>query len=590
MLRRLRHRFLLRLAAPEDLSERLRIERVLASVRVFLTGTAIVAVYVDPTEPTSYARLAYGILTAYFAWGIIAWAQVHRAEKIGPLRNIIHFLDIAFPLTFMLFTAGPNSPFFVFLLFVLVAAAFRWGLPETMLTATIVIGLLCLEASLLSYGPAKGWIEGEYEINRFVIRISYLLTLGLLVGYLGEEEKQWRAENSTVTRLLNTVHAENGLRASMQEVLQEMTRIYRSPRALIVLAQAGTDRIFLWRILSREGVVHSSEVEPELRSRFAVQIPANTLLAIKRGKGWRCWAIGTDARKAKVPASFDAAVLPEMADARSVFATSIAIGEEWTGCVFLFDIVTGPGVYSEMRFAQNLMHQIGPALYTVFLVRRLRSRAGAIERARVARELHDGAIQALISVEMRVDVLRRQMSNPEKAPIVLRDLGVVQDLLRQQIFELRMLMQQMKPVELRPGQLLDYMAETVDRFRRDTGIAAQFVTSLEEVQLPARVARELVRILQEALVNVRKHSGANSVEVRFAAEDGCWKMGIVDNGRGFDFNGRLSLQELETSRRGPAIIKERVRSLGGHLTVHSTPGTGSELEVSFPQKLQRTYD
>ncbi len=152
-----------------------------------------------------------------------------------------------------------------------------------------------------------------------------------------------------------------------------------------------------------------------------------------------------------------------------------------------------------------------------------------------------------------------------------------------------MLMQQMRPIEFSPGQLLDYMADMVDRFRRDTGIGAQFVTTLEEVQIPSRMAREFVRILQEALVNVRKHSGASNVQVRFAAENGCWMLGIVDNGRGFDFSGQLNLQELDATRRGPAIIKERVRSLGGQITLQSTPNVGSELEIALPQKTQKTY-
>ncbi len=62
----------------------------------------------------------------------------------------------------------------------------------------------------------------------------------------------------------------------------------------------------------------------------------------------------------------------------------------------------------ELRFAQNALRQVAPALYSIYLFRRLRSRAGAMERARVARELHDTAIQSLISIEMQVDVLRRR--------------------------------------------------------------------------------------------------------------------------------------------------------------------------------------
>ena len=589
MLERLRHRFLSRLAAPEDAAERVRIERVLASARSILTFAALVAVYMDPTEPIKYAELAYGILIAYFVWGIYVWVEVHRSEQVRRFAKLVHVLDIVFPMTFILFTAGPNSPFFVFLLFVLTSAAFRWGFPETTLTACVVTTLLVVEAAVISYGPRTGWIEGQYEVNRFVIRVSYLLTLGMLVGYLGEEEKQWRAENSTISFLLSKVHAENSMLPSMQLVLSEVARIFRAQRALVSLKQAGTDQIYVWRLPAPDGLVHGAELETDARANYECVIPAGAFFGIQRPRGWRCWAVTADARKTRLPSAYDPGALPEMNGVRSVWAVTLDVGEEWSGYVLLYDGTTGPDVSSELRFMRNLMRQIGPALYTVFLLRRLRSRAGAIERARVARDLHDGAIQALISVEMQVDVLRRQLASPQQAANVASALTHVQELVRQQVFDLRMLMQQMKPVEFSPGQLLDYMAEMVDRFRRDTGIEAHFVTTLEDVQMLSRVSREIARILQEALVNVRKHSGASEVQVRFAAEDGCWKLGIVDNGRGFDFAGRLTLKELDAARLGPGIIRERVRSLGGDLSLQSTPDAGSELIITLPQKVQSSY-
>jgi len=235
-----------------------------------------------------------------------------------------------------------------------------------------------------------------------------------------------------------------------------------------------------------------------------------------------------------------------------------------------------------LLFAERILRQVAPALHSVFLVRRLRRRAGAIERARVARELHDGAIQSLISAEMQVDVLRRRAER-ENQPMSA-ELENIQFLLRREVMNLRELMQQMKPVELGPEQLLDHIADLVDRFRRDTGISAQFTTELQDVPLSPHACRELVRIVQEGLVNVRKHSAAQHVLVRFGRENGTWKLTIADDGTGFGFDGRLSHEDLVNSVRGPAIIKERVRNIGGELNVESHPGEGARLEITIPQK------
>jgi two-component system nitrate/nitrite sensor histidine kinase NarX len=199
----------------------------------------------------------------------------------------------------------------------------------------------------------------------------------------------------------------------------------------------------------------------------------------------------------------------------------------------------------------------------------------------VARELHDGVIQSLIGLEMQVDVLRRQPSATEKVP---EELARIQQLLRQEVLNLRELMAQMKPVDLGPRQLLDFLASTVDKFGRDTGLAARFISPLEEVALPPRVAAEVARILQEALANVRKHSNARAVFVRFDAQDGLWRLVIYDDGRGFDFSGHLTHAELDAARQGPLVIKERVRSIGGELSVESGPGKGTRLEITFPQR------
>jgi two-component system nitrate/nitrite sensor histidine kinase NarX len=91
----------------------------------------------------------------------------------------------------------------------------------------------------------------------------------------------------------------------------------------------------------------------------------------------------------------------------------------------------------------------------------------------------------------------------------------------------------------------------------------------------------LVRIVQEALVNVRKHSQACNVLVRLTTDDGICRLVIEDDGRGFEFEGRLSAGELDERRAGPAIIKERARLLGADLAVDSSPGAGVRVEVTL---------
>jgi two-component system nitrate/nitrite sensor histidine kinase NarX len=188
---------------------------------------------------------------------------------------------------------------------------------------------------------------------------------------------------------------------------------------------------------------------------------------------------------------------------------------------------------------------------------------------------------------MQVDVLRRQSAN--NPATVTGELGRIQGLLREEVLNLRELMQQMKSLDVDARKLPAFLNDTVERFQRETGISARFVADLQDFDLPQQVCREIARIVQEGLVNVRKQSQARRVLVRIASVAGKWSVVIEDDGRGFPFSGKLSNQELEVEGKGPVVIRERVRLIEGELTIESNPGQGSRLEITIPRKREAAY-
>jgi signal transduction histidine kinase len=184
-------------------------------------------------------------------------------------------------------------------------------------------------------------------------------------------------------------------------------------------------------------------------------------------------------------------------------------------------------------------------------------------------------------------VLRRQSAS-QSVPIT-EELGRIQGLLREEVLKLRELMQQMKSMEVDAKRLLPFLSDTVERFQRETGITARFLSEATEIDMPPRLCRELARIVQEGLVNIRKHSGATHVLVRLSRKDSQWRLTVEDDGRGFPFSGRFSHAELESVGKGPLVIKERVRLIEGELTIESNPGRGSRLEISVPQTREAAY-
>ncbi len=581
-------RFLSRLRASGLRYEDGRVEQVLAFSRLFLALTSLVAWEIRPVASGLYYHFGRFVLLGYLVHSVllVVLLRIHRP----PTRKFVvwaQISDIAWPALLCLFTDAPNSIFFIFFLFAMLAAAFRWGFVETMTTAMIGAGLLLFQAVMVRHGPPalQRMLLTNVDAPRLVLRCGFLLLTGFLLGALAEEEKELRAEIDLTNRLLSLARIGGRFALSMHDAMIELGSVFDSQQVYEVVCQGSTGRVFKWVTTAPPGrPVATREVAPDQHAFELMRGYPHTFYMRSTGRGNSISALDDEGRRIETSQLKDLPI--PVAGAHSVLVVSHEMGRDWTGRFVVVNAYVGRRRERELHFAQNIMRQVGPALYSVYLFRHFRSRAGAVERARVARELHDTVIQSLIGIEMQIDVLRRRGTHDSQLPC---ELQRIQGLLRQEVLNLRELMQTMRPPDVGPHQFLDFIAQLVERFARDTGVAARFVSELQEVTLPAGTCRELARVVQEGLVNIRKHSGAQSAMVHFGSQNGSWKLVIDDDGKGFPFTGRFTLTELDEFRRGPTVIKERIRSVGGDMVLESSPGHGSKLEITIPQKGNESY-
>ncbi len=556
----------------------------------------------DPTE-LGHSPAAYGLLGFYMGNSILVLMLLRRRKtSTSSFRVLVHAADIVWPAFISVFAEGPRSPFFLFFVFVLTAAAYRWGLWETLATAAAEVVLLWGESFVLLHvwitrGGSLPWhaLAGlqinvtEFEPRRLFMLSVYLLVMGLLLGYLSQQQKRLRAEKAVVTSMLAKVRVEAGLTGTLQQICRQIARMYGAQRLLVASQEIHSHRSFLGELrngASSEFVWQDSG--PRGEKSYLEDFPGEVCYAAKQGDHWSVVALDGEGNPIALPSTEPLVRLRARQNFQSVIAISFSFGGEWRGRVFVFDPLWHGETQEQLRFLLDLLRQVGPAVYNVYLLHRLRRRAGAAERARFARELHDGAVQSLIAVEMQVDVLRRQA---ETTPSVVGgELGRIQGLLREEVLKLRELMQQMKSIDVDARRFLSVVADTVERFQRETGIAARFVTDVEKPEMPGKVCRELVRIVQEGLVNVRKHSQARHALVRLSESPGQWSLTMEDDGKGFPFSGRLSQEQLDQLGKGPMIIKERVGLIAGALTVESNPGVGTRLEIKVPRDGEASHE
>lgn len=230
---------------------------------------------------------------------------------------------------------------------------------------------------------------------------------------------------------------------------------------------------------------------------------------------------------------------------------------------------------SQLFGLESLADQAVIVLQHARMSAQLQTVATLEERSRIAREMHDGLAQVLgyLGIQMQtIEAYSRQGQTEEVLVEIAKtrqNVRMAQADVRENILSLRTTL---------AGET--GLATSLDEYVREFGIHsetdARFLNAVSDVPRLAPLAEvQLVRIVQEALTNVRKHAQAQHVEVRLCHEDGGLSMTVTDDGIGFETGDEAHHFGLQT-------MLERAGSVGGRLHVHSEPRKGTQVALWIP--------
>ena len=208
-------------------------------------------------------------------------------------------------------------------------------------------------------------------------------------------------------------------------------------------------------------------------------------------------------------------------------------------------------------------------------------RQGAIvaERERIAREMHDSLAQILGVTHLRIVALEShsEMSN---APHVVAELEDLAALTEEAYRDVREAILGLRDASRLERGFLDSLAAYLEKYSHQSGIPVALETSIDgELSLPPRSELQVIRVIQEALTNVRKHGSATEVTVRIADGVEGTTIVVADDGCGFDVAETL----LGRDGFGLHTMRERMELVGGSLTVDSAPGHGTRIIAIMPR-------
>ena len=204
------------------------------------------------------------------------------------------------------------------------------------------------------------------------------------------------------------------------------------------------------------------------------------------------------------------------------------------------------------------------------------------ERVRVARDLHDGLLQSFTGIVLQLETAHSILGEqPEEAKRMLTEAEAA---LMADQRELRSYLQQLRPRAARKEMPFDFTARVDDLRRRlgqQWGIAMSADVSRVDPNVSPFLGYETFRLVHEAVMNSAKHGAAKKVDVRVHTAGGKMRIEVSDDGVGFSFRGRLTLERIRETGNGPFMLAERVAALNGDLTVDSSEA-GAHVEIAVP--------
>ena len=523
-------------ASTSELLLRVGADRLAAGARTVLAATALVAAALYPIEDPRIRSVRMIVSALYLAASL---GQLSMSVRALHTRSIVARFESAGDALFVVVLAATtgwrSATFFTFLIFFIVAAGLRGAPKRVLLSGSASFALFLASAFLSASGPTA-------------IDVSLLVTRGLLIALstaaltvLAAERERLLARFTTMASWPVADWAD--IEAALFDLLGAAADAVPGSRVALVWSDADEpwtnvallDDELTIRVLMPTNDAPVDESSPELLSMLAA-----------------------------TPASI---------------AGAHANGQIFSGQLFFLGARQRPvgfDVHTEI-----LARQIASSLDVWLLARRARELAAREERARLWRDLHDGALQSLTGLALMLERADQMLdADPAEARRVLAE---AQELVRAEQRDLRLSILEQKSAAGSPviaETLPTLIAQLAKRFEQVWGLVTE-VHVQRDVAVSSDMALQVSRMIQEALSNSARHGKSSHARISISRDDDGLSVTIEDNGRGFPFTGFFTYSELLEQRIGPVLLKDRVQRLHGTLDISSAI-SGVRLDIRVP--------
>jgi signal transduction histidine kinase len=550
-----------------------RAERVIAAGRLFLAVFLLLAFALDPTEAGPHTLRIRRLTIAYVAYAagvaLLIWTRRTPASGIPVATHIVDLLIFSI---FLHITEGPTSPFLIYFVFAVMCGAIRWHGRGALITGAAGLGAYMG----VTLGSAA-YLGSSLELGRFITRSTQFALVTVLLAYLGAYQHQLQSVLARLAEWPRRLSSRPEI--AMRDVLTHAAGILRArgmvlawheqEEPLLHVASHDGDRFELAELPPE--TFGPLVAEPLRRSSFLctdVSAPSCAVL-LQVPDGFKVW------RGTPLSSTFC-----ERYRIRAVLALPL---ETTSVAGWLFALNRAELSVDDLLLGGLVGPLVGAALDQQTQWNQLRDAAVGQERLRLARELHDGVLQALTGVAMQAGRLRELMAHdPVQAESLLAE---IEEAVLTEQRALRSVVEELKPGHAIEGTELDCagrLREVATRLATQWDVRVHLDLAQDAPPLPRRLAHEICQMAQESLVNAIRHGAAKDLRLQWGAGAGRVNLTVAYAGRGFaTFRGRHDLDSLNRMKAGPRTLKARVSELRGALVINSDD-EGATVDIAIP--------
>ncbi len=544
------------------------VDQIVSFGRVAMVAFASVAIYLGPTQPTRLSNTADALLVTYLVFALFVYVATRQRDLTKIVRTTVQAIDILIFSILIFLTEGSTSPFFVFFTFTLLSAMLQWGSRGTVAIALLLSILMIMVSAVYASLAPFGW--EEFELNRLIIRSTYLLVAGGMLACVAKiRERMVQRLEALATWPMEDRNGGASDERFLEATLRHAAGILKARRVLVLWQDMEEPDVeaYYWDGANQSSVSFGQQELADLVSCGG----RHDVFTLRDAHQHTEAVAGLNGKAATVRIKPD---LVREFDLTALAGAPIK-GSGLMGWVLFLDTdlqskdlltlakITGVRVANEIEhFRRRGQREV---------------EAAARERDRIGRDIHDSLLQSLTAVGLRMKVLESRLPDAAREEMVplRQEVTKVQQRLRYFVTDSRS-----RPLS-RPGfVVLTDGRRIASMAANQWGCSLDYDVTPENLNVPSLLGTHLGFVMTEAIANAVKHGQASEVRITISRDEEQLHVKIKDNGIGFGETRSpdAGAHEVEMT---PRSIEERVTQLSGKMKVDWSP-KGVTLDIDLP--------